>query len=172
MGTSTAVSPLGRAAAWANAPDMEKREFLVFRVGGIDFGMDACKVQELRHYGSLTCIVDGDRLVKGVVSLRGRVMPLVDLRSHFSTSPLLYDELTDVIVANVGGRSVCIVVDAIDDVIALAPNQVQTIPDAGTLVSPGSLLGTIEWKQGPLILMDIDRVLLGPKTDTPPRLAA
>jgi purine-binding chemotaxis protein CheW len=155
MDTGSARSFPRPAARWPDGPENEKREFLVFRVGGNDFGMDIRKVRELRHFGTLGRIADGGRLIPGVVSVNRRVIPLVDLRRQFTSSPMLYDEQTNVVIARVGQSDVCIVVDNVLDTAALAPDDLQPLPDAGALI------GTASWASRQLILMDIDKLLLG-----------
>src|SRR6185369_15198571 len=97
------------------------REFLAFRLGGEEYGMDILKVQEIRGYDSVTRIANAPEFIKGVINLRGTIVPIVDMRIKFNVGKATYDQFTVVIVLNVGNRVVGMVVDSVSDVIALTP---------------------------------------------------
>src|SRR3982750_247340 len=92
-------------------------EFLTFRLGAEEYGIDILRVQEIRSYEAPTRIANAPAFVKGVVNLRGVIVPIVDMRIKFNLTPVNYDSFTVVIVLNIAGRVVGMVVDAVSDVI-------------------------------------------------------
>lgn len=95
-------------------------EYLTFRLGAEEYGVDILKVQEIRGYDAITQIANAPVFVKGVINLRGVIVPIVDMRIKFALGDAEYDQFTVVIILNVAGRVVGIVVDAVSDVISLA----------------------------------------------------
>lgn len=155
MNTATNFGPMVRGAK----PAIEKQEFLLFRLGDQDFGIDVRKVQDLRHYDTLARIADGPKLIKGVVVWGGRITPMIDMRIHFSSRPPLYENLTDVIVLSIADRPVCMVVDGILDVIELAPEQMKPIQQIDLVLDASCLIARAEYRQQEVLLVDIDKVL-------------
>jgi len=139
------------------------REYLVFRLDGEEYAIDILKVQEIRGYDAVTRIVGSPEHVKGVVNLRGVIVPIVDLRVKFRFAEARYDAFTVVIILNVGGRVVGAVVDSVSDVVELAPDQVRPAPEVGADGNFVSGLGTLPAGDGQrmLILLDIERLLAG-----------
>ena len=114
----------GYRASW-NAESAQKeaakREFLTFRLGTESYGIDIMKVQEIRGYEKPTAIANAPDFIKGVINLRGTIVPIVDMRIKFNVGEVTYNQLTVVIVLNVGSRVVGMVVDSVSDVVALTP---------------------------------------------------
>lgn len=162
---------LGQMAAAAK-PVIENREFLVFRLGDQDFGIDVRQVQELRHYDTLARVADGPRLVEGVAIWRGRVTPMIDMRIHFSPRPPLYENLTDVIVLNIADRPVCMVVDGISDVIELTPGQMKPVQQFDSAFEADCLIARAEFHQQDVLLIDIDKVLVDSRIRPGQKMAA
>ena len=98
-GTATAAPPPG-----AGAVNTSLREFLAFKLGPEEYGIDILRVQEIRSYEEPTRIADGPAVVKGVVNLRGVIVPIVDMRRKFNLDTVSYDSFTVVIVLNIGTR--------------------------------------------------------------------
>src|SRR5262245_42579563 len=96
------------------------REFLTFRLGGEEYGIDILKVQEIRGYAAVTKIANAPEFIKGVINLRGTIVPIIDMRIKFNVGEATYNQFTVVIVLNVGNRVVGMVVDSVSDVMALA----------------------------------------------------
>lgn len=134
------------------------REFLTFRLGAEEYGIDILKVQEIRGWEAPTAIANMPAFIKGVVNLRGIIVPIVDLRMKFGL-PAHYDATTVSIILNVAGRVMGVVVDSVSDVITLAANQVRPAPEfAGTLETRFITgLGTLEGRM--LILVDIEMLM-------------
>jgi purine-binding chemotaxis protein CheW len=133
--------------------------FLSFRLGGEAYGIDILKVQEIRSCESATHLVQAPRVVKGVVNLRGVIVPLVDLRLHFGLDPAADTELTVVIVLTVAQGVVGIVVDAVDDVLQLGQAQILPAPAFNTSVGGAFITGIGSAQDRLLILLDIEAVI-------------
>jgi purine-binding chemotaxis protein CheW len=134
-------------------------EFLTFTLGSEEYGIDILKVQEIRGYEAVTKIANTPDFIKGVVNLRGTIVPIVDLRIKFNLGSVEYNQFTVVIILNVKGRVVGIVVDSVSDVIALTADQIRQPPEfAGELDSDYITgLGTLAERM--LILVDIEKLM-------------
>lgn len=134
-------------------------EYLTFVLGTEEYGIDILKVQEIRGYDAVTKIANTPDFIKGVINLRGTIVPIVDLRLRFNLGHADYNEFTVVIILNLGGRIVGIVVDGVSDVIALNAAQVRAVPDLVATIDTKYLvgLGTVEDRM--LILVDIERLM-------------
>ena len=138
----------------------EREEFLTFTLGKEEYGIEILKVQEIRSYEAVTTIANAPEFIKGVVNLRGTIVPIVDMRIKFNLGEVDYTEFTVVIILNVAGRVVGMVVDSVSDVISLGPEQVRPAPD----FSPSAFdtqyiigLGTLDERM--LILVDIEKLM-------------
>ena len=141
------------------AAEAEGREFLTFRLGAEEYGIDILKVQEIRGWEVPTAIAGTPQFIKGVINLRGTIVPIVDLRLKFGLEKANYDEFTVVIILNFARRVVGVVVDAVSDVITLAPQQIRPAPEFGGALDTRFItgLGTVEERM--LILADIERLM-------------
>jgi purine-binding chemotaxis protein CheW len=139
--------------------EAEGREFLTFRLGAEEYGIDILKVQEIRGWEVPTAIAGTPPFIKGVINLRGTIVPIVDLRLKFGLAKANYDEFTVVIILSFARRVVGIVVDAVSDVITLAPQQIRPAPEFGAALDTRFItgLGTVEERM--LILADIERLM-------------
>ena len=108
----------------------QTREVLVFVLGGEEYGVDILKVQEIRGYEKVTPIPAAPDYLKGVVNLRGIIVPVIDMRVKFRLADPRYDAFTVVIILRIGGRVIGIVVDGVSDVVRLAPSEVKPPPAA------------------------------------------
>ena len=139
----------------------EANEFLTFTLGKEEYGMDILKVQEIRGYDAVTTIARAPAFIKGVINLRGAIVPIIDMRIKFDMGKADYDQFTVVIIINVSKRVMGIVVDSVSDVITLSAEQVKPAPDFAAHLDTGYItgLGTIDERM--LILMDIEFLLSG-----------
>lgn len=139
------------------------RECLTFRLGAEEYGIDILRVQEIRGYEPPTRIANAPAFVKGVLNLRGIIVPVVDLRLKFGLENAAYDAITVTVVLNVAGRTVGAVVDAVSDVVALAGDQIMPAPKFNTLVDSSHVVGIGSIQQGEqermLILLDIESLM-------------
>ena len=160
--TSTEIRAVSQAAAVA-AP----REVLSFRLSAEEYGIDILRVQEIRGYEPPTRIANAPHFVKGVVNLRGVIVPIVDMRLRFNLDDVQYNSFTVVIVLNVGQRTVGIVVDSVSDVMELPPEQVKPAPEFNGNIASTDIIGLGTLKQGDsermLILLDIEKMMLSPE---------
>ena len=134
-------------------------EFLAYRLGNEEYGIDIQKVQELRGYDAVTAIANAPAFIKGVVNLRGIIVPIIDMRIKFNLGTPVYDQFTVVIILTISGRVVGMVVDSVSDVITLTPEQIKPAPAMGTAVDTDYLLGLGTIEERMLILLDIDRLM-------------
>jgi purine-binding chemotaxis protein CheW len=136
-------------------------EVLAFTLGDEEYGIDIQKVQELRGYESVTRIANAPDHIKGVLNLRGIIVPIVDMRIKFNLGQPTYDQFTVVIILSLEGRVVGMVVDSVSDVTTLQGDQVKPPPHMGSALSADYMvgLGTIDERM--LILVDIARLMSG-----------
>ncbi|GAB3537504.1 chemotaxis protein CheW [Noviherbaspirillum agri] len=139
--------------------DIAGKEFLAFTLGREEYGIDILKVQEIRGYETVTRIANAPDFIKGVVNLRGIIVPIVDMRIKFQLGEPTYDQFTVVIILNVAGRVVGMVVDSVSDVTTLTPEQIKPAPEMGTALNTDYLIGLGTIDQRMLILVDIDKLM-------------
>jgi len=149
-------------SAWNERGAAQASEFLTFRVGKEHYGVEILKVQEIRRWEPATPIADSPDFVKGVINLRGTIVPIIDMRVKLNSGDAAYGELTAVIVLNVAGRVVGIVVDAVSEVLMLGANEIRPLPEV-SLFRTHSILGIGVREQLMLILLDIEKLLTGPE---------
>jgi purine-binding chemotaxis protein CheW len=135
------------------------REVLVFVLGNEEYGVDILKVQEIRGYEKVTPIPAQPAYLKGVVNLRGTIVPVIDLRVKFGMPEPRYDSFTVVIVLRVAGRVIAIVVDAVSDVVRLTASEVKDAPRLGALVDSSFLAGLATQDERMILLLDIEKFL-------------
>ena len=135
------------------------REFLSFRLGAEEYGIEILKVQEIRGWEQPTAIANTPAFIKGVINLRGIIVPIVDLRLKFNLGEAKYDEFTVVIILSVAKRVVGAVVDAVSDVLSLSPGQIKSAPEFSAALETQFItgLGTIDERM--LILLDIEKLM-------------
>lgn len=156
---ATRRQPAAPSAAQTESGTLQ--EFLAFTLGEEEYAIDILRVQEIRGYETVTKIASTPPFIKGVINLRGTIVPIVDLRIRFGLSKVDYDEFTVVIILNVGKRTVGIVVDRVSDVIALTREQIKEAPAlSGHAADHIRGLGTVEQRM--LIVLDIERLMLSP----------
>jgi len=134
-------------------------EVVTFKLGEEEYGIDIQKVQELRGYDAVTRIANAPEYIKGVVNLRGIIVPIIDMRIKFKLGEPTYDQFTVVIVLNIGGRVVGMVVDSVSDVITLTGEQIKPAPEMGSVLDADYLIGLGTLEERMLILVDIDRLM-------------
>ncbi len=138
------------------APPSERgKEYLAFRLGDEEYGIDILAVQEIRGYDPVTRIAGAPPFIKGVINLRGEIVPIVDLRIKLALESVTYDAFTVVIVLNIDARVVGLVVDGVSDVLALTPECIRPAPELGACVDTGYIVGLGALDGRMLILLDI-----------------
>jgi purine-binding chemotaxis protein CheW len=109
----------------ADGAVVDKQEFLTFRLGAEEYCIDILKVQEIRGYDTVTTIANTPAFIKGVINLRGYIVPIVDLRIKFNLSDVKYDAMTIAIILNLGNKMVGVVVDSVSDVVGVARAEIK-----------------------------------------------
>ena len=150
----------------------QTREFLAFNLGSEEFGIDILKVQEIRCYEKPTRMAGVPAFIKGVVNLRGVIVPIVDLRIKFNLPDVDYNDFTVVIVLNLHGRVVGIVVDGVSDVTSLQEDQIKPAPAFASQLDTGHVIGLGTLDERMLILMDIEQLMASQDMGLADRLAA
>ena len=167
MSAITATDPRTSAQAATTALHGATREYLSFKLGAEEYGIDILKVQEIRGYENPTRIANAAHFIKGVVNLRGVIVPIVDMRLRFGLSDVQYNSFTVVIILNIANRTVGMVVDSVSDVLELGKDHIKPAPELNSSVDSSFItgIGTIKTGQGDnesermLILMDIEGLM-------------
>jgi purine-binding chemotaxis protein CheW len=150
-------------SAPAISGDVRSGKYLTFQLGREEFGIRVLKVREIMGILEVTSVPHTPAHVKGVVNLRGKVVPVIDLRIKFGLPPADYTQRTCIIVTQLKGESgpilMGVIVDAVSEVLNLAPCDIEDTPDFGEEIASHYLLGLAKVKGKVKILLDIDRVL-------------
>ncbi len=154
--TNRAIANAGNRAVAHKAPN---GEYLTFRLGAEEYGIDILRVQEIRSYEPPTRIANAPAFLKGVVNLRGVIVPIVDLRLKLGCDTAEYNHFTVVIVLNVRGRVVGAVVDSVSDVLELAGETIRPAPAMNSTIDTGFITGIGSVADRMLILMDIEGLM-------------
>ena len=156
---SEAAQVSAGAAKKGPGTDTAPQEFLTFTLGNEEYGIEILKVQEIRSYEVVTTIANAPEFIKGVVNLRGTIVPIVDMRIKFQLGDVDYTQFTVVIILNVAGRVVGMVVDSVSDVISLTSSQIRPAPNFSSTFDVRYItgLGTVDNRM--LILVDIEKLM-------------
>lgn len=143
--------------------DGDADQYLTFMMADEEYGVDILRVQEIRGWEHVTPVPNTPKYIKGVINLRGTIVPLVDLRERFGVEPIPYGPTTVVIVLKVIGedseRIMGIVVDAVADVYNIEEENIKPAPDFGSVVSIEYVRGLASIDEKMLIVLEIDRLL-------------
>lgn len=138
-------------------------KYLTFELGSEEYGIPIIKVKEINGMMSVTKVPQTDKFVKGVINLRGRVIPIIDLRLKFGMEAIDYTERTCIIVVEVEGGekmvSIGLVVDAVSEVNNIKAEEIENSPTFGASLSTEYILGMAKKEDGVKILLDINKVL-------------
>lgn len=149
-----------------DTPEIEaSSEYLTFVLGDEFYGLDILTVQEIRGYDAVTKIANTPDFIKGVINLRGLIVPIVDLRIKFNLGNVTYDALTVVIILNLGGRVAGIVVDGVSDVMNLPNNQIRVVPDIVASIDTKYITGLATVEEKMLVLVDIEHLMTSPEME-------
>jgi len=142
-----------------SAQEANASEFLTFRLAEEEYGIEILKVQEIRGYEAVTSIANAPAFIKGIVNLRGTIVPIIDMRIKLGLSKVEYNQFTVVIILNVSGHVIGLVVDGVSDVTLLAAEQIRPAPDLGMTLNTAYItgLGTIGNRM--IILVDIEKFM-------------
>jgi purine-binding chemotaxis protein CheW len=134
-------------------------QYLTFRLAEEEYGVEILKVQEIKGYSAITPIPNTPPYLKGVMNLRGTIVPVVDLRSKFAMDEAEYNQFTVIIVVKVGAKVMGLIVDAVSDVLNIPKVDIQATPDFGSEVDARFINGMAKAGDKLVVLLDIDRVM-------------
>ena len=137
----------------------QSQQYLTFKLRDEIYGLDILKVREIRAYETATRISNTPEFIKGVINLRGNIIPIVDLRLKFNLPHVIYDELTVVIILDIRGRIVGIVVDGVSDVVQLNREQIRQVPEISAEIHTRYITGLATLDEQMLILIDIEKLM-------------
>jgi purine-binding chemotaxis protein CheW len=159
MTQMTEAQNTGTSAAPARAASGSPSEYLAFKLGTENYGIDILCVQEIRSYEKPTRMANTPEFFKGVVNLRGVIVPIIDMRIKFGLTQVDYDHLTVVIVINVGNQVLGMVVDGVSDVISLTDEEKRPVPEMSDSVISSHIhaIGAIQGRM--LVLLDIEKLM-------------
>jgi purine-binding chemotaxis protein CheW len=146
-------------ASEGKAADSSLRELLTFTLGREEYGIDILKVQEIRGYDAVTTIANTPEFIKGVINLRGIIVPIIDMRIKFNLGNVTYNELTVVIILNVAKRVMGMVVDGVSDVIALKADQIKPAPEFSSALDMQYIMGLGTVDERMIIVIDIEKLM-------------
>jgi purine-binding chemotaxis protein CheW len=141
--------------------DMAASEYLTFTLGSEEYAIDILKVQEIRGYEPPTLIANAPPFIKGVINLRGIIVPVVDLRIKFKLGKVEYTPFTVVIILNVARRVIGVVVDSVSDVISLTQTEIRPAPDFSGAFDTRYILGLASQDSRMMIVTDIEQLMTG-----------
>ncbi|MBI4562945.1 MAG: purine-binding chemotaxis protein CheW [Candidatus Rokubacteria bacterium] len=136
-------------------------QFLTFTLGQEEYGVEILKVQEIKGYSAVTPIPNTPSYIRGVMNLRGTVIPVVDLRGKLAMAEAEYNQFTVIIVVKVGTRVMGVVVDAVSDVLNIPKTDILATPDFGAEVDIRFISGMAKAGERLVVLLDIEKVLGG-----------
>jgi purine-binding chemotaxis protein CheW len=145
------------------------QQYLTFTLGQEEYGVEILKIQEIKGYSAVTPLPNAPTYVKGVLNLRGTIVPIVDLRKKFNLPEAEYTPFTVIVVVQVQGKTLGFVVDAVSDVLTVAGEAIRPTPDLHGQLDTRFLTGlapTGEEGQKLVILLDIDKVLTASEAAT------
>ncbi len=135
------------------------RQFLTFAIGEEHYGVDILKVQEIKGFTTVTQIPHLPDYFKGIMNLRGTIIPIVDLRLKFGMGPTTITSFTVVIVVNIGDRITGILVDAVSDVLDLDLQSIHTPPELGQRIDVNFMEGIATYQEGLVTLLNLNHAL-------------
>ena len=161
--TSDRAEPLAPlVASQLDAPAADISEFLAFKLGDEEYGMNILCVQEIRSYEAPTRIANAPEFIKGMINLRGVIVPIVDMRIKFNLARVSYDAFTVVIVLSIGRHVIGMVVDGVSDVITFKPEQLRPVPEFTAAIGSDYLLAIGSLGKRMLMLLDIEKLMTSP----------
>ena len=134
-------------------------QYLTLRLGTEDYAIDILRVQEIRSYEEPTSMVNSPDVIKGVINLRGVIVPIVDLRMKLNISKVEYNEFTVVIILNVKGAVIGAVVDGVSDVVTLDADNIKPAPQFESAIESRYVVGLANVGERMLIVMNIETLM-------------
>jgi len=145
------------------AATAEKHEFLTFTLGREEYCIDILKVREIRGYDAVTRVANAPDFIKGVINLRGNIVPIVDLRIKFRLEHVEYRDHTAVIILGILERTIGIVVDSVSDVISLAHERIKPAPEFSAALNTQYIQGLATLDDRMIIVVNIEKLISSPE---------
>jgi len=139
--------------------DTQKDKYLTFTVGREDYGIEICHVTEIIGIQKITDVPDMPGHIKGVINLRGKVIPVMDVRLRFRMPARDYDDRTCIVVVDVGGAAIGLVVDTVKEVADIPPGQIELPPDVAERGTQHYIKGLGKLGEQVKILLDVERLV-------------
>jgi purine-binding chemotaxis protein CheW len=152
-------SSLRQPAARAVQVLADAGQYLTLRLGGEEYAIDILRVQEIRSYEAPTRMVNAPPFIKGVINLRGVIVPIVDLRMKLNIEKVEYNEFTVVIILNVRGTVIGAVVDSVSDVVTLTTQSIKPAPQFETAIESRFIIGLADVGERMLIVMNVEALM-------------
>lgn len=146
--------------------DTQKDKFLTFQVGTEEFGIEICYVTEIIGLQKITDVPDMPIFIKGVINLRGKVIPVMDVRTRFKIESREYDDRTCIVVVNINDKAVGLVVDRVSEVVDIPESQVEPPAQIGSGTASRYIQGLGKIGEDVKILLNVDRLLYGEELDS------
>ena len=159
---ATAVETARKESAQQVGVETDGNQFLTFQLGDELYGVDILRVQEIKGYTTVTKIPNTPDYIKGVLNLRGTIVPIVELRTTFGMPTIDYTMFTVIVVVVVRDRIMGLVVDSVSDVLTISKKDIQAPPEFGAKVDVSVLNGIGKSGDKLVSLLDIDRLLIDP----------
>jgi purine-binding chemotaxis protein CheW len=148
------------------------QQYLTFLLDEREYGLELYKIQEICGYAPITPIPNLPPHVRGVMNLRGTVLPVIDLRMKFRLAAVEYNKFTVIVIARVESKTVGLLVDAVSDVLQVAPEQMRSAPDFGTAVDTRFIQGVFETRDRLAVAVDLEKLLTENELTVPEGVAA
>jgi len=139
--------------------DQESQQFLTFLLDDQEYGLEIFKIREIRGYAPITPIPNVPPHVRGVMNLRGTVLPVIDLRMKFRLPAVEYNKFTVIVIATVGEKTVGLLVDAVSDVLMVAHDAMREAPDFGTAVDTRFIDGVFASREHLAVALNLEELL-------------
>jgi purine-binding chemotaxis protein CheW len=159
MDTMQTPPTFSQQAARVTPSGADSGQYLTLRLGSEDYAINILRVQEIRSYEEPTRMVNSPNFIKGVVNLRGVIVPIVDLRLKLNIAKVEYDEFTVVIILSVAGTVMGAVVDGVSDVVTLKAEDIKPAPQFESAIDARFILGLAHADERMLIVMDMETLM-------------
>lgn len=156
----------------AEAQVQESQQFLTFLLDDQEYGLEIFKIREIRGYAPITPIPNVPPHVRGVMNLRGTVLPVVDLRMKFHLPAVEYNKFTVIVIATVGDKTVGLLVDAVSDVLLVSKDSIREAPDFGAAVDTRFINGVFQSRERLTVALNLEELLTDSDLAVPESVAA
>jgi purine-binding chemotaxis protein CheW len=147
---------------------MSDRQYLTFTLAGEDYAVDILRVQEIKGYTAITPLPGTPDYLRGVINLRGNVVPVLDLRRRLGMTPAVHGAFTVIVLVSVGARVHGLIVDSVADVVHLQPADIVAAPELGAGIDSSFIGGLARPADRLIVLLDVDRLVAGERAGAPP----